>query len=710
ESEFSGNLVEVCPTGVFTDATLKKHYTRKWDLQFAPSVCVHCATGCSVSHGERYGTVRRIVNRYNGEVNGWFLCDRGRFGYEFVNSDQRLRTPLLRKGGQQLPLEGAEAAATLGRLVGQGRRVLGIGSPRASLEANFALRTLAGPERFFAGVAERPLRLITRMLSLLRQGPAHTPSLREIESCDAVLVLGEDVTNAAPRMALSLRQSSRRQPERLAEQLRIPLWLDQPVRELTQELRGPLFIATPEATPLDDAALETFRAAPDELARLGFAVAHLLDAKSPEVPGASEELLALAGRVAAALGGAKKPLVVCGPSCGSEKLLEAAANVAWALCQKTPGAALAFTAPECNSFGLGLFGAGALEDAARAVREGGADVVVVLENDLASRVPPEVASTLLRGTHQLVVLDSFSHATAAHAELLLPAASFAEGEGTLVSSEGRAQRFFAVLPPTNGVRESWRWLRDGLRAAGRPGGWDTFDELVRATEKAIPALEGIRDAAPEASFRAAEQKVPRAPNRESGRTAKSANLRVQEPKPPDDPSSALSFSMEGNHTGAPAPLTAFFWAPGWNSIQATLKFQDEVGGPLRGGDPGVRLLAPAKESPGYFAEVPAPFTPRSGEWLLLPLQRIFGSDELSRHAPAIAQRIRQRELLLNPEDAAGLGVGTGRVVSVRLDGVAFELPVTVSPGLPAGVAGLPLVVSTFEGLPLPAWVHILRAP
>ena len=60
ESEFSGNLVEVCPTGVSTDKTLKRHYTRKWDLQTAPSVCVQCALGCNTIPGERYGTLRRI--------------------------------------------------------------------------------------------------------------------------------------------------------------------------------------------------------------------------------------------------------------------------------------------------------------------------------------------------------------------------------------------------------------------------------------------------------------------------------------------------------------------------------------------------------------------------------------------------------------------------------------------------------------------------
>ena len=96
ESEFAGNLVEICPTGVFTDKTLARHYTRKWDLRTAPSVCVHCSLGCNTIPGERYGSLRRVRNRYNGKVNGYFLCDRGRYGYEFVNSDRRVREPQIR--------------------------------------------------------------------------------------------------------------------------------------------------------------------------------------------------------------------------------------------------------------------------------------------------------------------------------------------------------------------------------------------------------------------------------------------------------------------------------------------------------------------------------------------------------------------------------------------------------------------------------------
>ena len=73
ESEFSGNLVEVCPTGVFTDKPFLKQYSRKWDLQSAPSICNGCAVGCNIAPGERYGKLKRVHNRYNHEVNGYFL-------------------------------------------------------------------------------------------------------------------------------------------------------------------------------------------------------------------------------------------------------------------------------------------------------------------------------------------------------------------------------------------------------------------------------------------------------------------------------------------------------------------------------------------------------------------------------------------------------------------------------------------------------------
>ncbi len=96
ESEFSGNLVEICPTGVFTDKTLKQHYTRKWDLQTAPSICVHCGLGCNTIPAERYGELRRIQNRYNGNVNSYFLMGRAKSMPEEALTDVELASVLAR--------------------------------------------------------------------------------------------------------------------------------------------------------------------------------------------------------------------------------------------------------------------------------------------------------------------------------------------------------------------------------------------------------------------------------------------------------------------------------------------------------------------------------------------------------------------------------------------------------------------------------------
>jgi NADH-quinone oxidoreductase subunit G len=715
ENEFSGNLIEVCPTGVFTDKTLKRHYTRKWDLQTAPSVCVHCGLGCNTIPGERYGGLRRILNRYNGEVNGYFLCDRGRFGYEFVNSARRLRHPLSIPSAAQPGRERTVAAERttkehvlqhLGAVLANGAKVIGIGSPRASLEANFALRALVGPERFYLGMSESESRLVAAVLDSLRHGPARAPSLHDVELADAVLVLGEDVTNVAPMLALALRQSVRRQPMKIAEKLRIPAWDDAAVRAAIQQEKGPLFIATPYATKLDDVATQTYRATPDDLARLGFAVAHGLSIKAPRVKGLPNEVRALASRIAQALQQAERPLIVSGISCGSEAVIQAAANVAWTLCGNGHTAELCFTVPECNSLGLGLMGGGSLKAAFKAVQDGTADTVIILENDLYRRADAADVEAFLDAATHVVVIDHLANATTSKAEVVLPAATFAEGDGTLVNNEGRAQRFYQVFVPEGDIQESWRWLRDVMRATGRAEGqsWHNLDDIVAALAEAMPVFRSIPEIAPPAGFRVAGQRIPRQPGRYSGRTAMRANIDVHEPKPPEDPDTPLAFSMEGYPGQPPAPLIARFWAPGWNSVQALNKFQSEVDGPLRGGDPGRRLIEPAPvDKVTYFRNVPPAFKLRGHEWLVIPVYHIFGSEELSILTPGIAERALQPYVGLNPKDAADLRARAGDELELSVDGTVYHLPVQLMPTLPTGMAVVPAGLPGVPGIVLPVW-------
>lgn len=736
ESEFAGNLDEVCPTGVFTDATHKHHYTRKWDMQFAPSICVHCGLGCNVSPGERYGMLRRIVNRYHGDINGYFICDRGRYGYEFVNSKQRIRQPQIQSNGQVQSITKAEAVEHAAKICASSTTVIGIGSPRASLEANFALRMAVGPDRFFAGVKADELRLLHLAAEILRTTPV--ASLREIENSDAVLVLGEDVSNYAPRMALSFRQSVRQQPLAATDKLKIPRWLDHAVREAAQDQKGPLFIATVAATRLDDVATETYHAAPDEIARLGYAVARFLDPDtaalretsatgsfvervvhavrsvtgsgniSSRAPGS--DLETTAQRIAEALRSAERPLVVSGLGCRTESVLKAAANVVRALQRTGKSARIALAVPECNSLGLALLGAKPLEQAVAAVRDRSGTTAIVLENDLYRQVPASDVDAFLRSAEHVIALDHLHNRTSTAAELTLPAATFAESDGTLVNNEGRAQRFFQVLVPEQDSQESWRWVRDIFVAAGRGEfkAWEHLDDVIRTLASEIPELARVAGAAPPANFRMAGEKIPRQPHRYSGRTAMHANVDVSEPRPPDDLNSALSFSMEGNPDQPPAALIPFAWAGGWNSYQAWNKFQEEIAGPLRGGNPGVRLFEPSAQVGNYFQVESKPFEPREGEWLVVPLYHVFGSEELSVHSPGVKQLSPQPYIAMKDEYAKRFGLEANSIVEFAVDGTSYRAPLQIRPDLPAGVAGIPMGVEPFLGIQLPAWSKIVR--
>ena len=713
QSPFAGNLVEVCPTGVFTDKTFKEHPARKWDLQTAPSVCVHCGLGCNTIPGERYGTLRRIRNRYNGEVNGYFLCDRGRYGYEFVNRPCRIRRPRWRTRGEEAEAIAKEdALRRIALILAEPGRAVGVGSPRASLEANFALRALVGPARFALGMSDAESRLVSAAAEILQTGPARSASLADVARADAVLVLGEDVTNTAPMLSCALRQSVLSKGVAPAARLGIPRWHDAAFREVIQKDTGPLFVATPDSCALDDVATGTLRAAPDDIARLAFAVAHAIDASAPAPPDLSDEKSALAGRIAEALRAAERPLVVAGPSCGSEAIIRAAANVAWALSRGGRPAGLSYTAPEPNSMGLALLGGASLADAAKALKDGAADTLIVLENDLYRRAPAVQVDALIAAAGHVIVIDHTPTRTTKRAEAVLPAAAFAEADGTLVNNEGRAQRFLKVFVPEGDVTDSWRWVRDIMVAAGRieAGAWDTLGAVVRAMAAADPVFEPVLAASPPADFRMVGSGIPRQPHRYSGRTAMHAHIDVHEPKPPDDPDSPMSFSMEGYEETPPAPLIREYWSPGWNSVQALAKFQAEVGGPLAGGDPGRRLIQPPSHAaPPYFADVPAAFQPPGGRWLVVPAHHVFGSEELSAGARGVASLAPRPYVALGAKDAARLGAKDGDEMTLAMDGATRRLPLKVSPSLAAGLAAVPAGLGDMAGMDLPAWAAIAPA-
>ncbi len=701
ENEFSGNLSEVCPTGVFTDKTLKQHYTRKWDLTTAPSICQHCSLGCNIIAGERYGELRMVSNRYHGDVNGYFICDRGRFGYEFVNAPDRIRKPKL----NGTTVEKEQVLSEIQNLLANAK-VIGIGSPRASLQSNFALKALVGENHFYHGVSDNEHDLAELAIKILKEGPVRTPSLKEVERADAVFILGEDLTNTAPMLALAVRQAARQQPMKEVAEAHIPTWHDAAARELIQDKNGPVFIATVDVTKLDDVATRTYRSTPDDIARLGFAVANLLDSSSPSVNKLSEEEKVFAQQIAGALSKSERPVIISGASCESESVMKAASNIAWALHKKNAKAGIVLTMSECNSLGLAMMGGHRLHAAFDAVMHGYADTVIVMENDLYRHGTISSVNTFLQKCKNVIVLDHLDHATTQKASMVIPAGTFAESDGIVVSNEGRAQRFFQVYESTDVIQESWRWLlMMGVFVGNeRMSRWKNFEDITKAISQEEPMLKGVDAITPPPDFRVAGQRIPRAPHRYSGRTAMNANVNVSEPKPPVDADSSLSYTMEGLRGLPPSSMIPFFWSPGWNSVQSVNKYQEEVGEALRGGNPGIRLLEP---SPGntvsYFTAVPEIFLALEDHIWVVPLHHIFGSEELSSRAAAVSERVVKPYVLINQDDALKLNLSEGQLLAFDIEQQSYQLPVKLSTVMKRNVVGLPYGLLGLPYSDLPAW-------
>jgi NADH-quinone oxidoreductase subunit G len=311
------------------------------------------------------------------------------------------------------------------------------------------------------------------------------------------------------------------------------------------------------------------------------------------------------------------------------------------------------------------------------------------------------------------VLDGLDNATTSAASLVLPAANFAESEGTLVSLEGRAQRYFPVFQPREERRSSWVWLLACLKELERPEVHPLhhFDDITRACAADIPALAGITAAAPDLHYLNLGVKIPRQPARYSGRTAMRANISVHEPKQREDEETALAFTMEGLNRTQPGALLPWVWSPGWNSNQSLHKFQSHAGGPLKGGTAGVRLLHPgAAGVPGSDAITSANVSGAgnsAGSWQLVPRPRIFGSDELSALSPGLAELVVPAFIELCPGDADSLGVASGDGVEVG-DGLA-TLEVRVNAAMAPGCAGYSIGFDGTANLTPLARVELRRA-
>ena len=432
ESPFSGNLIDICPTGVYTDKPSRYRY-RRWELQRSPSLCIHCSLVCRTIAGARFREVMRQEAPVDELDKGFFICDRGRYGFPYTNLEERPRKPLLK--GKEAPWDFviAKAAEGLKRVASASgpSSIVAIGSPRASLETLATLKRLSreagwmGPVSFLDGPEAQKSRGAVA-------GFDDSPdvSLQDLESADLILVVGADPLNESPVLALSIRQAWRRGAKVVVLDPR-PISLPLEFRHL--------------AVRVDDldtclAALVRGGLERAEVEKLGPAALGFFDA----LPGADRldpSLQEAVSESATDLRKSRRPALICGTGVVRESTPALAADCSRLLRGVREFAALFYTLRGPNSFGSVLLsGPQTLSDAIRGIEEGAIKAAVIVENDPFFSFPDRARlERALSKLELILVMDYLPSETVSHASAFFPTRTLFETGAHFVGQDGRVR-------------------------------------------------------------------------------------------------------------------------------------------------------------------------------------------------------------------------------------------------------------------------------
>jgi NADH-quinone oxidoreductase subunit G len=648
ESPFAGNLIDVCPTGVFTDKP-SRFKGRRWDFERSPSLCLHCSLGCNTVASARYRVVVRLEGRPHDAVNGYFLCDRGRYGFAYANHPERPRRA--RRGDQEIPWdEGiAASAAALARISREhgSSAVACVGGPRSSLETQAATQLFCrtqgwrDPQFFWDPQLERRVKTAVGRLD-----QRLAISLRGVEAADFVLVVGADPVNEAPMLALALRQAQRRgakvtvldpRPVSLPFEFELlavpPGHLDAALAALVQAA-----LSSDMAAGLTEPARTFYNALPGHY---------------PGDPAVTNRLAALAE----ALQKSQKPVVVCGTDMVRETTPSLAADLALLLQETGKEAGLFYLLPGANAFGAALLtapdhagstsgsggqwpwgpaplgepagpGQPALDADAilEAIDQGRIKALVLVENDpFWTFYDEERLAWALTRLELLLVLDYLPSPTVTRAHVVLPTIPvFERTAGVFVNQEGRAQ---TALP---------------VHFGGTP--------LARISPEVHPPRTFL-------------DHVPGC-----------------DPRPPVEIFAELTRALSG--LTDPAPVDLWAWLGRRHPVFMPLTSLAEH-------PEGVRLL-PETRSERDFTAPPAPAPePPPDQLELLLVDWTFGTEELASYAAIMGEAETDPVLLVHPRDAGKLGLGDGSRAGLHLPKGSLTITVKLAAAMAPGVLVLP---------------------
>jgi NADH-quinone oxidoreductase subunit G len=439
DSELSGNMIDICPVGALTSKPFR-YAARTWELSRRKSISPHDATGANLVVQIKADKVLRVVPQENEAVNECWIADRDRFSYEALNSDQRLKTPMIKQGGQWQPVDWNTA---LGYVADGLKRIkaehgaAGIGALASAHRTVEELHLLA---KLVRGLGSESVDFRLRHADFGNAAPAGKAlwlgtSIASLSSLDRAFVVGSFLRKDHPLMAQRLRQAVRKGGVLMSLNAVHDDWAMPVAAKIT---------AAPAAWP-------------QALAEVAACIAQTLGMAPPVPAEGNDNAQALAQ---ALLSGERKAVLL-----GNAAAQHPQAGVLLALAQwigAQTGATVGYLTADANTVGAQLVGAlpgaGGL-NAGQMLSQPMKALLLLDVEPVLDAADAAAAQAALAGSGLVVAFTSFKDARVDNADVLLPIAPFTETAGSFVNAEGRVQSFHGVVKPAGDSRPAWKVLR-----------------------------------------------------------------------------------------------------------------------------------------------------------------------------------------------------------------------------------------------------------
>lgn len=449
-----GNCIEVCPTGTLLDGVYR-HATRPWELDQTITTDTYSSDGMQLSIGSRAGEVHRIVarDRYVNGLNGEFLDVKARFAHEFINHPDRIKTPLIRyeKGGKPIPSTWDNAIAFAAEKFEEAAGSVGaIASPRLTNEAVFVLRRFveeaSGAKRF--AVADR-----SSQAPFFGNLSVPLCTHKDIREAAAILLIGGEPEEEQTFTAKQMRQAVRNGGAELIIVNEVPIRLTDSATQ---------FVHVDEGS-IDAFILSLFGGKRGLASKMGVA--------SREISAVRKSLRRAKGDVIIMVGGEVSPLgraVIAG---SAAKFTGERRRV------------LLHPLPAYNN----SVGAHDMMPDRSSVRD-------VATQSAALLIGGSLQDASILGKSRFVaVQELFETETTDHADVIFPAASFAEIDGTYTNNTGFVQRVRKAIDPVHQSRSDWMITSAIAGEMGIDLGFGVSASAVfRGIAESIKPYEGLR--------------------------------------------------------------------------------------------------------------------------------------------------------------------------------------------------------------------------